>query len=69
MISPSKLFDVPEVLEVHEVPSDEVRMVPYSPVATKIELPYATPPPKFLDVPEVLEVHVTPSDEVRMVPE
>jgi hypothetical protein len=23
-----RVFDVPDVLEVHEVPSDEVRMVP-----------------------------------------
>ena len=28
-------FDVPEVLEVHVVPSDEVRMVPESPTVTK----------------------------------
>ena len=30
---------VPEVLEVHEIPSDEVRMVPELPVATKRPFP------------------------------
>ena len=29
-----RVFDVPEVLEVHVVPSDEVRMVPPLPTAT-----------------------------------
>ena len=33
-----RLFEVPEVLEVHEVPSEEVRMVPESPVTTKLFL-------------------------------
>ena len=33
-----RLFEVPEVLEVHEVPSEEVRMVPESPVTTKVLL-------------------------------
>jgi len=31
-----RLFEVPEVLEVQEVPSEEVRMVPLSPPATKV---------------------------------
>ena len=30
-------FDLPEVLEVHVVPSVEARMVPLSPTATKSE--------------------------------
>ena len=30
-VTPLKSFDVPEVLEVHEVPSVEVRMVPEAP--------------------------------------
>ena len=30
-----KLFDDPEVLEVHVVPSEEVRIVPLSPTLTK----------------------------------
>ena len=29
-----RLFDVPEVLEVQVIPSDEVRIVPLSPTAT-----------------------------------
>ena len=33
------MFEVPDVLDVHEVPSDEVRMVPDDPVATKVLLP------------------------------
>ena len=32
-------FDVPEVLEVHVVPSVEVRMVPESPTVTKSPFP------------------------------
>ena len=34
-MTPLRVFDVPEVLEVHEVPSDEVRMVPDWPTATR----------------------------------
>ena len=33
-----RLFEVPEVLEVHEVPSEEVRMNPELPTATKLFL-------------------------------
>ena len=33
-MTPDRLNDVPEVLEVHVVPSDEVRMVPELPTAT-----------------------------------
>ena len=60
-------FEVPEVLEVHVVPSEEVRMVPDAPTTTKVLFPYVTPL-RFFVVPEVLEVHVVPSDEVRIVP-
>jgi len=34
-----RMFDVPEVLEVQEVPSVEVRMVPLSPTATNVLFP------------------------------
>ena len=34
-VTPNRLDDVPEVLEVHVVPSEEVRMVPDSPTTTK----------------------------------
>ena len=36
LVTPLRLFDVPDVLEIHVVPSDEVRMVPDSPTATKV---------------------------------
>jgi hypothetical protein len=68
-------FDVPEVLEVHVVPSGEVRMVPLSPTATKVLCAHAqlyslveVTSLREFDVPEVLEVHVIPSGDVRMVP-
>ena len=38
-VTPLRLFDVPEVLEVHVVPSDEVRMVPEPPTVTKVLFP------------------------------
>ena len=62
-----RLFDVPEVLEVQVIPSDEVRIVPEKPTTTKVLFPYA-PPLSFSVVPEVLEVHVVPSEEVIIVP-
>ena len=62
-----RLFEVPEVLEVQVIPSDEVRIVPEKPTTTKVLFPYA-PPLSFSDVPEVLEVHVVPSNEVSIVP-
>ena len=34
-----RLFDVPEVLEVQEVPSDDVRIVPDLPTITKVLFP------------------------------
>ena len=59
---------MPEVLEVQEIPSDEVRIVPDAPTAARILFPDVTPFNVF-DVPEVLEVQEDPSDEVRIVPE
>ena len=50
------------------VPSDEVKMVPFPPTATKVLPPYDTCS-RTCDVPEVLEVHEVPSEEVRIVPE
>jgi len=38
-VTPDRLNDVPEVLEVHEIPSDEVRMVPSQPTVTKSPFP------------------------------
>ena len=67
-MTPWRLPDVPEVLEVHVVPSEEVRIVPVSPTVTKVPFPYVTPW-RLPDVPEVLEVHVVPSEEERIVPE
>ena len=59
---------MPELLEVHEIPSDEVRMVPVCPTTTKALFPYMTPQSVF-EMPEPLEVQVLPlSGEVSMVP-
>jgi hypothetical protein len=63
-----RLFEVPEVLEVQVVPSDEVRIVPEKPTTTKVLFPYATAL-RLFEVPEVCVVQVVPSDEVRMVPD
>ena len=38
-VTPDRLNDVPEVLEVHVVPSVDVRMVPFQPTVTKSPLP------------------------------
>ena len=44
MTPPERLYEVPEVLEVHVVPSGEVRMVPepvaLSPTTTNVLFPY-----------------------------
>ena len=61
------MVDVPEDLEVHEIPSDEVRRVPSQPTVTKSPFPYVILPLSSFDVPESLKVHVTPSEEVRVV--
>ena len=50
-------------IEVHEVPSDDVRVVPELPTIINLLFPYVTPLRLFV-VPEVLEVQVVPSDEV-----
>ena len=68
-VTPLRVFDVPEVLEVHEIPSKEVRMVPSQPTVTNSPFPYVIFPLSSFDVPEVLKVHVTPSEEVRVVVE
>ena len=69
-VTPHSSFVVPEVLEVHVVPSGEVKMVPVSlsPTATNVLFPYVTPQIRPV-VPEVLEVQVVASVEVRMVPD
>ena len=67
-MTPLRKFDVPEVLEVQVVPSDEVKIVPESPEITKRSFPYEIPFSLF-DDPDSLEVHEIPSEEVRIVPE
>ena len=62
-----KCSDVPEVLEVQVVPSEEVRMVPDRLTATKVLFAEVIPKSLF-EVTDVLEVQVDPSDEVRIVP-
>ena len=62
-----RLFEVPEVLEVQVVPSDEVRIVPEKPTTTMVLFPYATAL-RLFEVPEVCVVQVVPSDEVSKVP-
>ena len=47
--TPQRSFEVPDVLEVQVVASDEVRMVPDLPTATKVLFPQIiplAPPPK-----------------------
>ena len=63
-----RLFEVPDVLEVQVVPSEEVRIVPEKPTTTKVLFPYATAL-RLFEVPEVCVVQVVPSEEVRMVPD
>ena len=55
-VTPKRMFDVPEVLDVHEIPSDEVRMVPDSPTPTKVLFPKVTSLYNLLGYPNV-EVH------------
>ena len=66
-MTPRRRCDVPEVLEVHVVPSIEVRIVPPLPIVTKVLFSKVTSKRSF-DVPEVLSVQEVPSEEVRMVP-
>ena len=58
---------MPELLEVHEIPSDEVRMVPDCPTTTKELFPYMTPQSVF-EMPEPVVVHEVLSVDVSMVP-
>ena len=60
---------MPDVLEVHELPSVEVSMVPELPTATKVLLPYVTPLSDADVIFMVIEVHELPSIEVRMLAE
>ena len=50
-MTPLSAFEVPDVLKVHEVPSEEVRMVPEPPTATKVLFPKVTRM-RLLDVAE-----------------
>ena len=61
------MFDVPELLDVQVIPSEEVRIFPELPITTKI-LPYVTPF-RVPENPDVLEIHEVPSEDVRMVQE
>ena len=68
-VTPLRYFDVPEVLLVHEFPSEEVRIIPIRlPTVTKSPFPEVTPL-RYSHFPEVLFVHKIPSEEVRIVPE
>ena len=68
-MTPLRYFDVPEVLSVQEVPSEEVRIIPKRlPTVTKSPFPEVTPL-RYSHFPEVLFVHKIPSEEVRIVPE
>ena len=73
---PLRLFDVPEVLEVQEVPSDEVKIVPLFPTPKKILFPKVTSLRVVSLVllshslrTAVISVHVVPSVDFRTVPE
>ena len=66
-VTPSRLDDVPEVLEVHVVPSGDVKIL-LEPTITKVLFPWVTPL-RDSDISESLSVHEFPSVEVRMVPE
>ena len=57
-VIPLSVFVVPEVIEVHVIPSEEVRMVPPSPTTTKILLPQVACQSTF-DVPEVLGTEIS----------
>ena len=52
---------VPEVLDVQVVQSEDERIVPEKPTATKVLIPSKAIDLRFLDVPEVLDVQVIPS--------
>ena len=66
-MTPQRFSDVPETLFDHDIPSEEIRMVPPSPTVTMVLFPIVTSF-RTVDVPDVLEVQEVPSDEVRMVP-
>ena len=74
-MTPLRLYDIPEVLEVQVVPSNEVEMVE-KPTVTNVLFPYVTPlcvsvllVPLSLKMSEVFEVQVVPLVEVRIVPD
>ena len=48
-----RMFDVPEVLSVHEVPSEEVRMVPLSPTLTNNSVEVVVEPSSLLLLQEI----------------
>jgi hypothetical protein len=69
-VTDNKPNGVPAVLEVHVIPSGEVRITPAlppPPTATNCVLLQITSS-KISEVPLILEVQVIPSDEVRIVP-
>ena len=55
-MTPRRLFDVPEVLDVQVVPSDEVRMVPESPTETVVVVVVVLSVVVSSSVVEVVEV-------------
>ena len=58
---------VSEALSVHDIPSEDVIMVPLDPTTTYTPFPYEIPF-RFAVTPEVLSVHNDRSDDVNIVP-
>ena len=67
-MTPQRSFEVPDVLEVQEIPSEEVRIVPELPTTKKVFFAKTTEF-KVLVVFEVLPIQLIPSEEVRIVPD
>ena len=69
-MTPTREFDVPEVLEVQEVPSDEVRMVPDWPTVTNnpvvVELSVLVVLDELLDEEQDMEMKLKRNTEEMM---
>ena len=63
-------FDIPEVLEVHEIPSEEVRMVPSQPTVTNnpvvVELSVLVVLDELLDEVQDMEMKLKRNMETMM---
>ena len=67
-MTPERFLNIPEVLSVQEIPSEEVRMVPFQPTVTKSPFPEVTPI-RYKDVTEDLLVHAIQSEEESIFPD